>query len=165
MLNISDPENVCTGSCLAATFTGFYFVEGRGRRRKGAIVDADIVTNTAYQWTSQSEDSDGVGCSGEFYIEAVQVHEIGHGLGSGHSNTFGATMYPSVSSCNNSPAIISADDKAAICALYGCDDGVGSGGGVNSCELRALGESCSSNGECCSGKCRGRAVEKPANKL
>ena len=160
MLNFSDPEAVCTGSCLAATFTGFYSTEGRGRSRKATVFDADIVTNTAYKWTSQSEDPGGVGCSGEFYIEAIQVHEIGHGLGLGHSNTFGATMYPSVSSCNNGPAVISADDKAGLCALYGCDDGGSSGGGGNSCDLLGLGQSCSSNGQCCSGKCRGPSGRK-----
>ncbi len=151
MLNFRDPVRVCNGNCLAATFIGYYQSRSDGTWR---IYDADIVTNTKqFSWTSENEQG---GCSGEFYIEGVQVHEAGHGLGLGHTNVSGATMYPSVSSCNNSPATIAADDKAGLFALYG-------GGGVEggddpppSCALGQFGDSCSSNEECCSGKCRGK---------
>lgn len=112
MLNFRDPERVCKGSCLAATFTGFYNQRADGSNR---IFDADIVTNTRYTWTSVGEAD---GCSSEFYIEGVMVHEVGHLLGLGHSNVAGSTMYPSVASCNNTPATIEADDKAAIVDLY-----------------------------------------------
>ena len=80
MLNFEDPTGQCSGTCLAATFTGFYERVGKGRKRNTYIRDADIVTNTAYNWTSLAEDQKEGGCSGEFYIEGVQVHEIGHGL-------------------------------------------------------------------------------------
>lgn len=146
MLNFDDPERVCRGSCLAATFTGFYEQRGDGSYR---IYDADIVTNTSYAWTSTSEND---GCSSEFYIEGVMVHEMGHALGLGHSNVNGSTMYPSVSSCNNGPASLSNDDKAGISALY---SGNGGGGGGGSCTLGQKGDSCSSDSECCSGKCKG----------
>ena len=129
MLNFEDPTGQCDGSCLAATFTGFYEQQGRGRNRTYRIVDADIVTNTAYDWTSTSEPD---GCSNEFYIEGVQVHEIGHALGLGHSNVSGATMFPSVSACNNGPATTEADDNAGIVDLYGLD------GGGGSCTPRAV---------------------------
>ena len=46
------------------------------------------------------------------------VHEVGHVLGLGHSSVPGATMYPSVSYCNNGPATIETDDKNAINHLY-----------------------------------------------
>jgi hypothetical protein len=141
MLNFGDPFNVCTGSCLAATFTGFFTQRNDGTYR---IDDADIVTNTSYSWTSQSEDPNGSGCSNEFYIEGVMVHEVGHGLGLGHTNVSGATMFPSVSACNNGPATIETDDENGINALYG------SGG---SCSPK--GASCTSNGQCCSNKCKG----------
>ncbi|REJ80731.1 MAG: hypothetical protein DWQ36_10840 [Acidobacteria bacterium] len=150
MLNFEDPTGACDGSCLAATFTGFYVTSGRGRNRTTYIVDADIVTNTAYDWTSESEPD---GCSGEFFIEGVQVHEIGHALGLGHTSVAGATMYPSVAACDNGPATIAADDIAGIVDLYGSSGGGGGGGG--SCTLGQPGDSCTSNSQCCSGKCRG----------
>jgi hypothetical protein len=110
MLNFRDPTGACNGNCLAATFTGYYQRRSNGTYR---IYDADIVTNTAHQWASLGES-----CSGEFYIEGVMVHEVGHGLGLGHTSVSGATMYPSVSSCNNGPASTEADDEAAIRDLY-----------------------------------------------
>jgi hypothetical protein len=112
MLNFRDPQRACKGSCLAATFTGYYRQRTDGSYQ---IYDADIVTNTRYAWTSLTEAD---GCSSEFYIEGVMVHEVGHVLGLGHSNVSGATMYPSVSSCNNNPASAAADDNAAIQDLY-----------------------------------------------
>ena len=68
MLNFEDPQNACKGTCLAATFTGYYSQRNDGTYR---IFDADIVTNTSYDWTSTSASN---GCSGEFYIEGVMVH-------------------------------------------------------------------------------------------
>jgi hypothetical protein len=147
MLNFTDPERVCTGNCLAATFTGFYANRGDGTYR---INDADIVTNTSYSWTSASEPD---GCASEFFIEGVMVHEVGHLLGLGHSNVTGSTMYPSVSSCNNNPASTEADDDAAIVALYG-------GGGGGTCTLLPAGSLCTSNSQCCSGSCKGKPGRK-----
>ena len=111
MLNFRDPQGVCGGNCLAATFTGYYTRRSNGTYR---IYDADIVTSTGRDWASAGE-----ACSGtEFRIEGVMVHEVGHLLGLGHSSVSGATMYPSVSACNNGPATIEADDRAAINDLY-----------------------------------------------
>jgi hypothetical protein len=110
MLNFRDPTGACGGNCLAATFTGYYQRRSNGTYR---IYDADIVTNTAHQWASLGES-----CSGEFYIEGVMVHEVGHGLGLGHTSVSGATMFPSVSSCNNGPASTETDDENGIDNLY-----------------------------------------------
>jgi hypothetical protein len=147
MLNFRDPEHACNGNCLAATFTGFYESRGDGTYR---IFDADIVTSTKYAWTSEKEPD---GCSGEFYIEGVHVHEVGHGLGLGHSDVVGSTMYPSVASCDNGPATLSNDDKDAINDLYSG----GGGGGGGSCNLLGKGESCTDDAQCCSGNCKGKA--------
>ena len=69
---------------------------------------------TARDWASAGET-----CSGtEFRIEGVMVHEVGHLLGLGHSSVSGATMYPSVSACNNGPASLATDDINAINDLY-----------------------------------------------
>lgn len=111
MLNFRDPVGACSGGCLAATFTGYYTSRGNGTYR---IYDADIVTNTSVNYASLGE-----ACSGsEFYVEGVMVHEVGHLLGLGHSSVGGATMYPSVSGCNNGPASLATDDINAINNLY-----------------------------------------------
>ncbi|MCM2314805.1 MAG: matrixin family metalloprotease [Thermoanaerobaculia bacterium] len=102
---------ICNGSCLAATLTGYYQTVGGVT----TITDADVYTNQRYSFVSTSEAD---GCSGEFYIEGIMVHEVGHVIGIGHSNVAGATMYPSVSSCNNGPASLEADDDAAKNDLY-----------------------------------------------
>lgn len=153
MLNLRDPTGQCNGSCLAATFTGFIQSRGDGTNR---YTDADIVTNAnGHSWTSQGEDPGGSGCNGEIYIEGVQVHEVGHGLGLGHTNVGGATMFPSVSSCNNGPATTASDDIAGLDALYG---GGGGGTPANSCSGRCGGQApagcwcdffCIFFGDCC----------------
>ncbi len=148
MLNFRDPMNACTGGCLAATFTGFF--------SGSTITDADIVTNASgHAWTSQSEDPNGAGCSGEFYIEGVMVHEIGHALGLAHTNVSGATMFPSVSACNNTPATTAADDNAGIVSLYGSGGGTNPNSCKNNCGSQAPGgcwcdSQCTSFGDCCS---------------
>lgn len=120
MLAFSDPIGACTGSCLAATFLGYY-----GERSPGSgswqITDADIVINAGgFHWTSEGEDPGGAGCSSEVYLEGVAVHEVGHGLGLAHSGVAGATMSTSGSLfCNNSQATTEADDESGIVALYG----------------------------------------------
>jgi hypothetical protein len=110
MLNFSDPVGACGGSCLAATFTGYYTQRSNGTWR---IFDADIVTSNRNFATL------GETCSGtEFYLEGIMVHEVGHVLGLGHTSVGGATMFPSVSTCNNGPASTESDDEAAIRDLY-----------------------------------------------
>ena len=109
MLNTNG--KICTGSCLAATLTGYYHQEG------GAyfIDDADIYTNTRFNYTSSRETD---GCSSEYDIDGIMVHEVGHVIGLGHSNVSGATMYPSVSSCNFNNRTLEADDIAGKNVLY-----------------------------------------------
>ena len=101
---------LCTGSCLAATLTGYY-VSQTGDDR---IYDADVYTNTSIQFYSSRES----GCSSEYDIDGVMVHEAGHIIGIGHSSVVGATMYPSVSACNTSPRSLASDDIAARDNLY-----------------------------------------------
>ena len=144
MLSFEDPANGCKGTCLAATYTGFASPRGDGTY---SFDDADIVTNTRYNWTATSETD---GCSGEAFVEGVMVHEVGHLLGLDHTNVVGATMYPSVSACNNGPATTEADDEAGLNALY---SGTG-GGGV--CTLLPAGAPCTANSQCCSGSCKGK---------
>lgn len=101
---------LCTGSCLAATLTGYY-VSQTGDDR---IYDADVYTNTSVQFYSSRES----GCSAEYDIDGVMAHEVGHVIGIGHSNVSGATMYPSVSACNIGPRSLATDDVNAKNDLY-----------------------------------------------
>ena len=105
MLNTNG--RICTGSCLAATLIGYY--------SGNTINDADVYTNTKYKFTSSLETD---GCSSEFDINGIMVHEVGHVIGIGHSNVSGATMYPSVGPCNFNNRTLEADDIAAKNDLY-----------------------------------------------
>jgi methionine-rich copper-binding protein CopC len=106
-IELNSNGKICTGSCLAATLTGYY--------TGNTIYDADVYTNTRYSYTSSRETD---GCSGEYDIDGIMVHEVGHVIGLGHSNVAGATMYPSVSSCNINNRTLEADDLAAKNDLY-----------------------------------------------
>jgi hypothetical protein len=108
MLNSSG--GLCTGNCLAATLTGYYVSQSGDDR----IYDADVYTNQSQPFYSSRES----GCSGEFDIDGVMVHEVGHVIGIGHSNVSGATMFPSVGACNTGPRSLSSDDIAARNDLY-----------------------------------------------
>ncbi|HKI01211.1 MAG TPA: matrixin family metalloprotease [Thermoanaerobaculia bacterium] len=118
MIKFGDPLNSCTGNCLAVTYIGYYNSRGAGSS-SWQITDADIATNLNHAWTSEGEDPSGAGCSGEYYIEGVMMHEIGHGLGIDHSAASGATMLPTVTACSNAPATLAVDDETALQTLYG----------------------------------------------
>jgi hypothetical protein len=109
MLN-TNGGGLCTGGCLAATLTGYYTTLAGDDR----INDADIYTNTAQPLYSSRE----AGCSGEYDVDGIMAHEVGHVIGIGHSNVAGATMYPTVSACNTANRSLAADDFAARDDLY-----------------------------------------------
>ena len=101
---------VCSGNCLAATLTGYYISQSGDDR----IYDADVYTNTSQPFYSSREAS----CSGEYDIDGVMVHEVGHVIGIGHSSVSGATMYPSISACNPTARSLATDDVNAKNDLY-----------------------------------------------
>jgi predicted Zn-dependent protease len=104
---LNNNGKICTGSCLAATLTGYY--------TGNTIYDADVYTNTRYNYFSSRETD---GCSGEYDIDGIMTHEVGHVIGLGHSSVAGATMYPSVSACNTANRSLEADDLAGKNILY-----------------------------------------------
>jgi len=101
---------LCTSTCLAATLTGYYISQAGDDR----IYDTDVYTNTSQPLSSSREAS----CSGEYDIDSIMTHEVGHVIGIGHSNVPGATMYPSISACNTAPRTLASDDVAAKNDLY-----------------------------------------------
>lgn len=103
-------RNASSGSAIATTY---YWFSGSN------LIDADIVFwDGAFRFFSGTS-----GCTGGFYIEDIAAHEFGHALGLGHSTSTAATMYPSVSSCNQSNRALDADDAGGIVALYGTRSG------------------------------------------
>jgi hypothetical protein len=110
-ISLHTSGHICSGSCLAATLTGYYHQEGSAYY----IDDADIYTNQRFDYTSSRE---GDGCSGEYDIDGIMTHEVGHVIGLGHSTVQGATMYPSVGACDFGPRTLSSDDTAGKNALY-----------------------------------------------
>jgi matrixin/fibronectin type III domain protein len=78
------------------------------------IIDFDTVFyNNAPIYT-------GSGCSAPgIYLENLAIHELGHGLGLGHSSVAGATMSGYLPSyCDQTQLTLEADDIAAIETLY-----------------------------------------------
>lgn len=98
-------RNASSGSAIATTY---WWSNGTN------IIDADIVFwDAAFLFFSGS-----TGCAGGFYIEDIAAHEFGHAIGLGHSTITGATMYPSVSTCNQGNRTLEADDIAGARSLY-----------------------------------------------
>ncbi|HEV8202042.1 MAG TPA: matrixin family metalloprotease [Candidatus Polarisedimenticolia bacterium] len=154
----SDPRNICKGSCLAATTTGYYDTNTTGTCGGLNVVantDADVAFNLAYDYTTPGEPD---GCSSEIYLDSVVSHEIGHLIGLAHSNTASALMYPSVAYCDDKA--IASDDRSGAQALYACTLQTGGGGGCNNNGTCESGENCNN----CAADCSGRTSGKPANR-
>lgn len=111
IISLHTNGHICNGTCLAATLTGYYHSEGGNTY----IDDADVYTNQKFDFTSSRESN---GCSGEYDIDGIMVHEVGHVIGLGHSSVNGATMFPSVGACDFGPRTLSNDDTAGKNALY-----------------------------------------------
>jgi len=92
------------------------------------VTAMNIIYNEGLVWATPAT----VGspdCHNAYDFQGVTTHEIGHGLGLGHSCDDGeacpdpilrgATMYWSVQSCNDSQQVPNEDDWSGINALYG----------------------------------------------
>lgn len=90
--------------------------------------DTDIVFNDDIAWATTEELESGQ-CNGEYSIEGVATHEIGHSWGMGHSceeedicadpDLELATMFWSAGACTTWQVDINEDDIEGITALYG----------------------------------------------
>jgi len=147
-----DPLHICTGTCLAATLTGYYSTSITGTcggLTVDKVTDADVAFNLSYNYTTPAQGS----CSSEIYLDSVVAHEVGHVIGLAHSNTSSALMYASVSYCVDKQ--VANDDINGRNALYNCTLVEGGGGGCS-----AAGASCTSNSNCCSNSCKGKPGAK-----
>lgn len=94
--------------------------------------DCDIIYNDDVAW-GMTEDIEAGSCNGEYAIESVATHEVGHLWGLDHScedpakggddctdlDKLYATMYWSVGPCDTYQAVPKTWDVAAITSLYG----------------------------------------------
>src|SRR5215471_12813171 len=95
-----DPQHICTGSCIAATFTGYYTTTETGTCGSltvDRITDADTAFNLAFDYTTPAQGS----CNNEIYLDSVLAHEVGHIIGLAHSSNPSALMYPVTSYCSD----------------------------------------------------------------
>jgi hypothetical protein len=149
-----------SASTLAVTWTGT------------TTDEADQAYNTNNTWSIGDPNTPDI----DFFT--VAAHENGHSLGLGHSNVNGAIMEAFYSGPQSS---LHADDIAGLTAKYPsgggggctsdgqcddgdactddqCDSGTCSNDPIPNCggECGPPGDSCASDGECCSGRCRGQ---------
>jgi hypothetical protein len=76
------------------------------------LIDGDIIYNGIdHQWTTRATRA------GEVDAQSIITHEVGHQLGLGHSNSNGATMYPSYGG-GEGPRSLHQDDIEGVCTLY-----------------------------------------------
>ena len=81
--------------------------------KTGAIYDADIEVNAANNTVTLPESK-----RVEYDLQAIMTHEIGHFIGIAHSSDESAVMAPTYSPGSIAQRKLSADDVAAVCAIY-----------------------------------------------
>jgi hypothetical protein len=91
--------NGCSGSCLA--LTALVLTSGQ------QIVETDVMFNQAYTWNTSGSDHD---------VQAIAVHEVGHGLGIHHTELTKRNGRPSMYSAYFGTAgrTLEADDRDAL---------------------------------------------------
>jgi hypothetical protein len=71
-----------------------------------AMFDADVVINTAYQWSRQD-------------VESIMTHELGHVLGLNHSDLQASVMFANPYNTYEYQRTLRGDDANGCAALYG----------------------------------------------
>jgi hypothetical protein len=144
--SFEDPAKIVRNA-IAVTLVGFVN-SGQTETVNGIQFSRYLDTDTSFSkrldFTSTGE---GGSCSGEYYIEAVETHEIGHALGLDHSASGSALMYPSIGACDNKS--IGSDDHDGINTIY--TPGFGGGTGCTPSEVYLTTFSCNAppNGPNC----------------
>ncbi|MBI4508595.1 MAG: matrixin family metalloprotease [Deltaproteobacteria bacterium] len=96
---------------LAVTLTTYEPSSGR-------ISDSDILINAQkYEWVVGADAFER--CTGQYDLQNVVTHEVGHFLGLGHeTQQVEATMYPTSGACETKKRDLDDDDVAGIAFLY-----------------------------------------------
>ena len=107
------------GTATVLTYNGMSFSK---------VSSYNIIFNSGHTW-ADPERIDSPQCYGEHSFLGVATHEIGHGLGLGHSCDNGeacpdpilrsATMFWSGGACDSTQEDVNSDDMAGINAIYG----------------------------------------------
>jgi hypothetical protein len=112
------------GLTLAQTYVGYYDtsqVQSCNGVNFYRFEDTDITVNNKVDWETSA-----AACGGEYDLNGVMTHEMGHAIGLGHSSVSAATMYASVAACDFSKGSLENDDRDGYNKIYNCG---GDGGG------------------------------------
>ncbi len=80
----------------------------------GEIYDADIEVNAANNTVTISDNPMKI----QYDLQAIMTHEVGHFIGVAHSSVSDAVMFASYSPGSIAQRKLTADDIAAVCAIY-----------------------------------------------
>jgi|GEM_PF-1905852 len=86
----------------------------------GRIVELDVFYegNACVNYST-----DGTPTAQQFELEAVAVHEMGHGIGLSHSGEVDSTMFPSIPPGTTAVVSLEPDDNSSVTNVYGQDSG------------------------------------------
>jgi|GEM_PF-2807511 len=129
-VSFEDPARIVRNA-IAVTLTGWY--DG-GQSETTNNIDFARIEESDQSYSKKLKfTTEAIGnCNGEYDIQAVQAHEVGHFLGLDHAASGSALMYPSIPSCTFKR--IAADDHNGINTIY--NDGFSSGGPCTATESR-----------------------------
>jgi uncharacterized protein (TIGR03437 family) len=86
----------------------------------GTVIDTDILFSPMAEFSTTS-------ASGTYDFQSILTHELGHALGSNHTNILSATMFWSTPTQETHQRTLDADDIAFVSTLYPAAGGTGYG--------------------------------------
>ena len=101
-----DQTNVVGWGLLTAEMAGYGAYTKWWYNGSHFLIDADVVINTAYNWTLQN-------------VESIMTHEFGHFIGLNHSNVQASVMFANPYNSYSYQRTLRGDDAEACAALYG----------------------------------------------